>query len=82
VTSNFSTDQFFYSAPARCFDAEASELGLKPGVLPAVIDLKSALTGTIMTFRLEYIEEDGSMRFLADAISRETRGVSLVIIND
>jgi len=82
LTSNFSTDQFFYNARTRVFDAEASELGLKPGVLPAIIDLESALTGTVVTFRLEYIEEDGSMRFLADAISPATQDLSLVIIND
>jgi hypothetical protein len=64
------------------FSAEASELGWKPGLIPMVIALTSARTGAVESFTLDFIEEDGSLRFEACNSSLRKRGINIQVFND
>lgn len=80
--TDFHTDQFDYDKSTKKFTAEASELGLKPGFIPMEIILTSGRTNNRVSFTLDYIEDDGSLKFEAGRIDLKTKGVTVYIIND
>ncbi len=81
-TTDFHTDQFYYDKSTKKFTAEASELALKPGFIPMEIILTSARTGDRVNFTLDYIEDDGSLKFEAGRLDLKALGVTVYIIND
>tara|TARA_B100000131_G_C17708618_1_gene447822 strand:+ start:294 stop:557 length:264 start_codon:yes stop_codon:yes gene_type:complete len=81
-TADFHTDDFHYDKSTKKFTAEASELGLKPGFIPMEIILTSARTGDRVNFTLDYIEDDGSLKFEAGRLDLKAMGVTVYIIND
>ena len=81
-TVDFHTDQFDYNKSTKKFTAEASELGLKPGFIPMEINLTSARTGNRAPFTLDFIEDDGSLKFEAWNPALKALGVTVYIIND
>jgi len=81
-TADFHTDDFHYDKSTRKFTAEASELGLKPGFIPMEIILTSGRTGKRANFTLDYIEDDGSLKFEAGRLDLKALGVTVHIIND
>lgn len=82
MVANLNTNSFFYDSKSRIFSAEASEIGFKPGLAPLTINLESSRTGKIARFVLNYIEEDGSLKFETSADPLSQMGVTLVVFND
>ena len=81
-TADFHTDDFDYDKVTKTFVAEAAELGLKPGFIPMEVVLTSGRTGKRAPFTLEFIEEDGSLKFEAWNPTLKALGVTVHIIND
>ena len=81
-TADFHTDDFHYDKSTKKFTAEASELALKPGFIPMEIILTSGRTGDRVNFTLDYIEDDGSLKFEAGRLDLKALGVTVHIIND
>jgi len=81
-TADFHTNDFDYNRSTKTFTAEASELGMKPGFIPMEIILTSGRTGDRVNFTLDYIEEDGSLKFDAGRLDLKSMGVTVHIIND
>ena len=81
-TADFHTDNFDYDKSTKKFTAEASELGMKPGFIPMEIILTSGRTGDRVPFTLDYIEDDGSLKFEAGRLDLKAKGVTVYIIND
>ena len=82
MTEQLHTDQFNFNTSTKIFSAEASELGWKPGLIPMVIALTSARTGKVESFTLDFIEEDGSLRFEACNSLLRKRGINIQVFND
>ena len=61
MTEHLNTDNFDFNSSSQTFFADASELGWKPGLIPARIALTSARTGKVISFKLDFIEEDGNV---------------------
>ena len=76
------TDNFDYNPKTTTFSADASELGWKPGLIPTEIALTSARTGKVASFVLDFIEEDGSLKFEAFGPSLKALGVKIKVFND
>ena len=81
-TSDFHTSEFSYDKSVKTFVAEASELGLKPGFIPMEVFLTSERTGKRESFTLDFIKEDGSLKFEASSSKLRAIGVTINIIND
>jgi hypothetical protein len=79
---SLNTNQFDYNKSSRTFVAEASDLGFKPGMIPVEISLTSERTGKVAAFTLDFIEEDGSLKFEAWNPTLKAIGVKILIIND
>jgi hypothetical protein len=79
---SLNTNQFDYNKSSRTFVAEASDLGFKSGMIPVEISLTSERTGKVEGFTLDFIEEDGSLKFEAGGPALKALGVKILIIND
>jgi len=79
---NLHTNQFYYGKNSRTFSADASELGFKPGMIPAVLSLTSERTGNIAGFTLNTIDKAGGMEFEPVNPALKKLGVSILIFND
>ena len=82
MTAQLHTDQLNFNAMTKTFSAEASELGWKPGLIPMVVALTSARTGDVESFTLDFIEEDGSLKFEACRSDLRQRGIKIHVFND
>ena len=82
MTEHLHTDSFHFNPTSQTFSADASELGWKPGLIPVEIYLTSARTGNQQSFTLEFIEEDGSLKFEAWNPTLKALGVKIHIFND
>jgi len=82
MTEHLHTDSFNFNTSTKTFSADASELGWKPGFIPTEISLTSGRTGKIASFVLEFIEEDGSLKFEAFGPTLKALGVNIFIFND
>ena len=82
MTAQLHTDQLNFNAITKTFSAEASELGWKPGLIPMVVALTSARTGDVESFALDFIEEDGSLKFEACRSDLRQRGIKIHVFND
>ena len=76
------TDNFDYNPVSHTFLADASELGWKPGLIPTEISLTSGQTGKVTSFTLEFIEENGSLKFEAWNPTLKALGVNILVFND
>jgi hypothetical protein len=76
------TDNFDFDSTSQTFFADASELGWKPGLIPTAIFLTSGRTGKVASFTLDFIEEDGSLKFEAFNSTLKALGVKIHIFND
>jgi len=81
TTEHLHTDNFDFNSSSQTFFADASELGWKPGLIPARIALTSVKTGKVISFKLNFIEEDGSLKFEAWNPTN-WRGVKIHVFND
>lgn len=82
----FKSEQFQWQEFSKCFVAEASELGLRPGALPTVVSINDN------TFAFDTTDFDASHEDIAGwrfkptlatlAKSATFSGVTLLIIND
>ncbi len=82
MTQYLHTDDFDFNSNTQTFTADASELGFKPGLIPVEIALTSGRTGKVQNFVLEYIEEDGSLKFEAWNPTLKALNVTIEIFND
>lgn len=82
MTEYLHTDNFNFSTTSQTFFADASELGWKPGLIPTEIALTSGRTGAQQSFTLDFIEEDGSLKFEAWNPTLRALGVKIHIFND
>ena len=82
MTEHLHTDNFDFNPATKTFSADASELGFKPGFIPTGIALTSGRTGDVASFTLEFIEEDGSLKFEAWGPTLKALGVKIHIFND
>ena len=82
MIENLHTDQFNFNTSTKTFSADASELGWKPGLIPMEIALTSARTGKVASFILDFIEEDGSLKFEAFGPTLKALGVKIHVFND
>ena len=81
MVESLSTRMFTYIPEKREFVAEASTLRMKVGTaIPTVMTLVSHKTGKHEQFELDYIQNDGTLEYLAsnDAL----QGVKVTIFND
>jgi hypothetical protein len=82
MTEHLHTDNFHFEASSQTFTADASDLGFKPGLIPGEISLTSGRTGKVTSFVLDFIEEDGSLKFEAWNPTLKALGVKIHIFND
>lgn len=82
ISNRFNTDAFTWDKSSRVLVAFASDLGLKPGVIPVELFLTSHRTGREELFTLDMIEEDGSLKFEARDERLNKEGVTVHIFND
>jgi hypothetical protein len=82
VKNHFLSSAFTYVPTNKVLISEASSLGLKPGAIPTAITIVSARTGIEASFTLDYIEEDGSLRFEAWNPTIKATGLEVHILND
>ena len=80
---NLNTNQFDYDKNSRMFSADASELGFKPGIIPAGLSLTSERTGNIAGFFCRrFGRRSGGMEFEPVNPALKKLGVSILIFND
>ena len=77
-----STRQFDYSRQNRTFYVEASALRWKPGMVPTILALKSHTTGNVERFTLDFIDEAGGLRYVAQDRDLFRKGVEVFVFND
>ena len=82
MTEHLHTDNFDFNPTSQTFSADASELGWKPGLIPVEISLTSGRTGKSTSFTLEFIDEDGSLKFEAWNPTLKALGVKIHVFND
>ena len=76
------TDNFHFNPSTQTLSADASELGFKPGLIPLEIALTSGKTGKVANFVLDFIEEDGSLKFTSWNPTLKALNVTIEIFND
>lgn len=82
MKETWNTSDFIWHSDSKLFTAEASELKIPVGKIPALITLISDKTGEKRTFELSFIEERGCFRYQAvdSKLRRKCNGV--LIFND
>jgi len=81
--AKFSTAQFMYFGDQMLFSQEASSLNIRPGSqMPLVIDLKSAKTGTVMSFNFKETLYDPDEREFNEDVEVELAGWEYVCMEE
>ena len=80
--SIINTNQLMWHEHRKVLTADASELGYKPGFIPTSLVVESAWTRRLVKFELDYIEENGSLRFIPVSSLDKSSVKELIIFND